>query len=104
DGLGARRAGAAETSAGAGSAFHRRGWFLGQRVGPEAIPRAPYGLDRRAPERPVDSLPQGADVNLDQVRGALVGEVPDVFEDALPGQHLPGVAHEVLEQGELLGG
>ena len=51
------------------------------RLLPQAVPDASYRLDRAAPERAVDLLPQVADVHVDHVRVAVVGEVPDVLED-----------------------
>src|SRR5581483_9859779 len=70
----------------------------------QAVPRPPDRLDAVPAEGTVDLLAEVANVDVDHVRGPVVGEVPDVLEDASPGEHLARVAHELLEEGELLGG
>src|SRR2546423_12140044 len=70
---------------------------------PQAVTGPPDGLDAVDAEGPVDALPQRPHVHVDEVGGALVGEVPDVLEQVGPGQHLSGPAHELLQDGELLG-
>ena len=69
---------------------------------PQAVAGAAHGLERLAPERPVDLLAQVADVDVDDVRAVLVSEVPGVLEQLEAGQHLARPPHERLEQGELL--
>src|ERR1700754_1778286 len=70
----------------------------------EAISGAAHGLQLRDPERPVDLVAQVADVDVDDVRAVLVVVVPGVLEQLVARQHLAGVAHERLQQLELLGG
>jgi hypothetical protein len=53
------------------------------------------------PERDVDLAPQVVHVLVDDVRPAVVGEIPDRLDDLGPGQHPARVPEEELEQGEL---
>src|SRR5439155_18210136 len=66
-------------------------------VDPQSVARAADGLDRVA----VQLVAQVAHVDLDDVRAVLVGEVPHVLEQVESAQHLAGMVHEGLQQGEL---
>src|SRR5439155_20016657 len=72
-------------------------------VSSQPVARPAHSLDRFQPERTVDLLPQVPDVDVHDVRAVLVSVVPGVLEQVEPREHLPGSAHEDLEQGELLG-
>src|SRR6185503_8178219 len=52
--------------------------------------------------RSVDLLAEVADVHVDHVGVALEAEVPHVLEDSRARKELAGMAHEVLEECELL--
>src|SRR5205085_6504305 len=69
----------------------------------QPVADASHRLDGAPPERAVDLLPQPPYVDLDDVRAWLVGEVPRVLDQVEARQHLAAVAHERLEQRELLG-
>src|SRR5205807_5545807 len=73
-------------------------------VRPQSVPGSLHRLDRAAPERTVDLLPQVTDVHRDHVRAVLVADVPGVLEQVEPGDDLTWTTHEELEQGVLLGG
>src|SRR5438105_13881856 len=68
----------------------------------EAVADAPYGLDRVAAEGPVDLLAQIADVDVDDVRAALIRHVPGSFEELCASECGAGATHEELQQRELL--
>src|SRR6266542_4064092 len=68
----------------------------------EPVAHPPHGLQRVPPERPVDLLSQVSNVDLDHVRVSVVGEVPHVRQKLRAREDLSGVAHEVLQQRELL--
>ncbi len=70
----------------------------------QAVADAAHGLDRLAAERPVDLLAQMADVDVDDVRAALVRHVPRAFEELPTREHAAWAAHQQLEQRELLRG
>src|SRR5438477_11557498 len=55
-------------------------------------------------ERAVDLLPEVADVDVDDVRVALVGDVPGVLEQLLAREHDAGVVEEHPKERELLRG
>ncbi|KRC42390.1 hypothetical protein ASE24_21175 [Nocardioides sp. Root224] len=59
------------------------------------------GLERAASERLVDALSELPDVHLDDVRVAVVREVPDVAQDRRLRQHLTLVSHQELQEREL---
>src|SRR5690606_288861 len=68
----------------------------------KAITRAPHRADEVVVEIPVDLRAQPAHVGLDD-RGVRVEmEIPHALEQHGARHHLPGVAHQVLEQPELL--
>ena len=69
----------------------------------EAVARAAHGFQVMAPERCVDLAPEVVDVLVDDVRGAVVGDVPSGFEDLGPRENGARVAQEQLEETELLG-
>src|SRR5262249_33983878 len=73
-------------------------------VGIQPVPDQPDGLDRRPAERLVEFLAQMPDIDLDDVRVAVEGEVPDVVQNGALGEYLAGTAHQELEQRELAGG
>src|SRR5207253_10022288 len=58
--------------------------------------------ERLPAERFVDLAAQVADVDVDDVRAVLVGEVPGVLEQVQPREDLARPAHERLEERELL--
>src|SRR6185295_17857206 len=68
----------------------------------EAVPDTPDGVDRIEPERPVDLHPEVPDVDVDEVRVAVVREVPYVLDEYRATEHLTRVTHEVFQQRELL--
>src|SRR5215472_14386714 len=70
-------------------------------VGGEAIASTTDRLQRAAAERVVDLAAQVPGVDLDHVRIHRGVGVPDVLEQRGLGHHLPGLAHQVLQQGEL---
>src|SRR5919106_6328208 len=72
-------------------------------VGAQPVAGTPHGLDRTAPERPVDLVAEVADVDVDHVGGAVVREVPDVFEDRRPAEDVALAAQQQLQYGELAG-
>ena len=72
------------------------------RVEPVAHPA--HRLEGLGVERRVDLAAQVADVDLDDVVGAGVVGVPDVLEDLALALHLPGLAHQVVQQGVLARG
>ena len=53
----------------------------GSRRAAQPVSHSADGLDRPPPERAVDLLPEIAHVHVDDVRRAVVGEVPRVLED-----------------------
>src|SRR5262245_13817018 len=70
-------------------------------VGAQPVAGTPYGLDRPAFERPVDLVAEIADVDVDHVGGAVVREVPDVFEDRGAAEDVALAAQQQLQYGEL---
>src|SRR3954447_6969887 len=60
-----------------------------------------YGPDGRSPERRIHLSTQVADVDLDDVGVPGVPLSPHVVQDLFLGAGSAGVAHEVLEHGEL---
>src|SRR6201995_96999 len=69
----------------------------------QAVARAADGLELGDAERAVDLVAQVADVDVDDVRAVLVVVVPGVLEQLVAREDLAGVAHERLEELELLG-
>ena len=69
---------------------------------PQPVADAAHGLDRVGAEGPVDLLAQVADVDVDDVRTALEGEIPRSVEELGARQRDTGAAHEHLEESELL--
>src|SRR4051812_44747703 len=68
----------------------------------ERIAKAANGADRIP--RQTGRLQLAADVvdvDVDHVRGGLEARSPDLLAQLVAREHLPGVAHQVLEQGEL---
>src|SRR4051812_38329209 len=65
------------------------------------------GITHRSQQRPLrvrlDLLPQLADVYIHNIRLRIEMIVPDVLQQHGAGHHLAGVAHQVLEELELLG-
>src|SRR5690606_10000247 len=72
--------------------------------GRQSVAGAADGEDGAAGERGVDFAAQGADVHLDNVGVAVVGEVPDMFEDIGFRHHLTGAHGQVFQHRELFGG
>src|SRR5262249_37530676 len=87
-------------AAGSGSGSRRRP----RRLAAKPVADSAHGLDRVTTERPIDLLAQIADVDVDDVRVALVRVVPRVLEELDARKHVAGPAHERLEKSELLGG
>src|SRR5206468_2744010 len=71
-------------------------------IGTEPVARSAYRLERAASKRLVDLPSQVSDVDVDDVRAVLVGEVPGVFQQVQSREDLAGPPHERLEQRELL--
>ena len=72
-------------------------------LAPEHVALAPASQDQRRVEALVDLVPQVADVDVHDVRGALVVLVVQVLPDHRPRHDLAGVEREELQQGVLLG-
>src|SRR5690348_3828135 len=68
----------------------------------EPVPDAAHRLERMAAEGPIDLLAQVADVDVDDVRVALEGDVPGRVQKLDARERLARPAHEDLEQDELL--
>src|SRR5207244_1058452 len=68
------------------------------------VAAAPDRLDRVSPKGSVDLFAEIADIHVDDVRDAVVAEIPDVLDDPRPAQDLARPTHEELEQRELLCG
>src|SRR5205807_6718872 len=77
----------------------RRSSFLLQDV-----PNTAHGLQQTAPSALLELLANIADVDVHHVATRAEIKAPDGVEQLLPAEHLPGIAHEVLEQVEFLGG
>src|SRR5215813_10216641 len=74
---------------------------LSQRVIPDPVANPSDGLERGPAEWPVNLLPQRADIDIDDARITLEGEIPHVLDQAASCQHVVRVAHQVLKQCEL---
>src|SRR6185437_11125029 len=59
--------------------------------GKQAVAHAADGLDVVPPERGVDLPPQVVHVLVDNVRTAVIGEVPHRLDDLRPGEDVAGV-------------
>jgi len=68
------------------------------------VPHASHGAYERAIERNLELLAQVSDVDVDDVREAVVVHVPYVLQDAGSADHLARSAHQELEQRELASG
>src|SRR5207245_4516918 len=80
--------------------------LIGRRMGSvrrQAVAGSANGLDGASIERTVDLVTHVFHVHIDDVRPALVGEVPDVFDEPRSGENLTGMTHEELEQRKFLG-
>src|SRR5581483_7641474 len=73
-------------------------------IGSEAVAHAPHRLDRPPVVGDVDLAAEVTHVDLDDVGVAVVGRIPDVFEDLGLRRDLAHLAHQELEEGELPGG
>src|SRR5882724_12816877 len=67
-------------------------------VGGEAVSNPPHRLDRPPGIGNVDLAAEVPDVDLDDVRVAVVGRIPDVLEDLGLRRDLPHLAHQELEE------
>src|SRR3954466_15830411 len=83
--------------------YNRGGGLVPVESVPEAIAGAAHRLELRDAERAVDLVAQVADVDVDDVRAVLVVVVPGVLEQLVAREDLAGVAHERLQELELLG-
>src|SRR5947207_14242071 len=90
---------AAQTSA----SLTRIGSVIGRLVA-KPVAASADRLDRVAPERTIDLLAQVAHVDVDDVRNAVVAEVPDMLDDPRSGQDLAVSTHEIFEERELFCG
>src|ERR1035441_10537259 len=70
----------------------------------EPVADAPDRLDVVPAERRVDLAPQVVHVLVDDVRAAVIGEVPHRLDDLRAGKHVAGMPKKQLKQGELLRG
>src|SRR5690349_8897839 len=68
---------------------------------PESIADSPDGLDVRGAGYPVEVLTQQSHIDIDDVRGPVIGPIPDVTDDLGPRQDVIPAAHEELKHGEL---
>src|SRR3954464_14529249 len=68
----------------------------------QAVAGAAHRLELGDAERAIDLVAQVAGVDVDDVLAVLVVVVPRVLEQLVAREHLAGVAHEGLEQLELL--
>src|SRR5450759_3627561 len=71
--------------------------------GAQDVAGAAQRLDAAGSAGLVELATQTAHVHIHDVGEGVVLLVPDVVEDAVAREHLPGVPHEQLEQAELLG-
>src|SRR5207248_8107560 len=69
----------------------------------ENIPDPANGMDKLLFERPIDLLAQSAHQDIDDVRLRVEAVFPHVRQNHRLRHDLAGVAHQVLEQGELTG-
>src|SRR5580765_8330760 len=67
------------------------------------VPDAPHGVHQLLRVAGVDLLPQSVDDDVDDVGARVEVIVPGVLGDERAGHDLPRMAHEVLENGVLLG-
>src|SRR5512143_154869 len=67
------------------------------------ITRSADGVNQLGLEILVHFVPQSADPRVNDVGMRIEIVVPDMLHDHGPGNHLPGIAHEVFEEGELTG-
>src|SRR5262249_32189095 len=72
--------------------------------GLQAIAGTADGDQGGPPERFVDLATEGADVDLDDVGVAVVGEVPRLGQQLALGDDLAGPPGQPVQDGELLGG
>src|SRR5438128_1842836 len=70
----------------------------------QPVANAPHRRHRRPAEGPVDLVAQAGDVDVDDVRVALVRIVPDGVDQPLAGQRHVVMADQVFQQRELLRG
>src|ERR1700745_2102426 len=68
----------------------------------DAVPRPAYGMDQWLPEPLVDLAPQAANVRLDDRRLRIEMELPDVLQQHGARNHAPRIAHQILQELELL--
>src|SRR3954463_6251302 len=82
--------------------YNRGGGLVPVESVPEAVAGAAHRLELRDAERAVDLVAQVADVDVDDVRPVLIVVVPRVLEQLIAREHLARVAHERLQELELL--
>src|SRR4051812_5442981 len=67
----------------------------------EYIAHAPHRLDHLVVEVAIDLLAQTVDEDVDDIGARVEAVVPDVRQDHRLRDDPPGVAHQILEQGQL---
>src|SRR5256714_8118338 len=68
------------------------------------VPNTTNRLQQSWPAALLQLLAQVTDVDVHHVAARPEVETPDGVEQLLPAEDLPGIAHEMLEEVELLGG
>src|SRR5580692_1401115 len=68
---------------------------------PQHVAHTADGLEAARLAARLELAPEVADIDGQGVRARIEVEAPDPVEQDVPGQHLPGVAQEQLEQVEL---
>src|SRR5467141_188386 len=68
----------------------------------DPVANAPDRLQRRTLEGSIDLVSEVADVDVDDVRIAVEGEVPDMLQQSRARKRLAWIAHEVVQEREFL--
>src|SRR6266700_2247457 len=67
----------------------------------EPVAHPAHRMQEGAVKATIDLAPEIADVDIDDIGITEEVEVPDVFGNLRAGKHVPGMAHEVFQEGEL---
>src|SRR5215468_2928649 len=67
----------------------------------EPVAYPAHRLQEGAVKATVNLAPQIADVDIDNIGIAEKVEVPDVLGNLRAGEHMPGMTHEIFQEGEL---